>query len=295
MRVNFDTLRDYHVNDPSVLVTRLDLPYLSISRLQEFSNDVTFSNVDRNFLTMDISGTSRHLTRMEGTASDQRTWPGDVARIPAGLSVRYAWETISDRQTCLVVEFDPGLFDLYAPEVVTASFRRGLLVPRDYQQEPRLAGLIHLIAGELSAELRRGRVFADQVARLLALELAAGSWSHPMAAEPQDPGQDRRIQRAIDFVESAFCTDLSLLDIARESGLSTTHLTLLFQRHTGRTPYAYVIMRRLRHASDLLRDTRMPIAEVALTSGFSDQQHLTRMFRLRLGITPKALRQGRSS
>ena len=91
-----------------------------------------------------------------------------------------------------------------------------------------------------------------------------------------------------------FNRDLSLLEIARESGLSTTHLTLLFQRHTGKTPYAYVISRRLRHAVEKLRDTRMPIAEVALSCGFSDQQHMTRLFRLRLGTTPNAVRKTRS-
>lgn len=294
MKVRFDTLRDYHVNDPSLLLARLDLPQLTVTRLQEVSNDITIQSVDRNFLSMDVSGTSRHLTRMEGVASDQRTRPGDVALVPTGMSVRYAWDTISTRQTCVVVEFDQGFFELYAPEVMTGPFRDGVLVPRDYDQRPRLAGLMHLIAGELSPEWRRGRVFADQVSRLLALELAAGSWSRPMVTEVRKPGPDRRIKRAIDFVESTFQTDISLLDIARESGLSTTQLTLLFQRHTGKTPYAYVISRRLRHAVEKLRDTRMPIAEIALSCGFSDQQHMTRLFRLRLGTTPNAVRKNQS-
>ena len=292
MKVKFDTLRDYHVNDPSLMVARFDLPHLTVTRLQEVSNDITIGNVDRNFLSMDISGTARHLTRMEGIASDQRTRPGDVAQVPAGMTVRYAWDTISARQTCIVVEFDPGLFDLYAPEVRSAALSGGHLLARDYRQSPRLAGLIHLLAGELSPECRRGRVFADQAARLLALELAAGCWSRPAAAREPSVGKDRRIQRAIEFVESEFQRDISLLDIARESGLSSTHLTHLFQRQTGRTPYAYVIARRLKHASDALRETKLPIAEVALNCGFSDQQHMTRLFRHRLGTTPNALRKG---
>ena len=294
MQVRFDTLRDYHVNDPSLLLARLDLPHLTVTRLQEVSNDVTIGSVDRSFLSMDVSGTARHLTRMEGVASDQRTRPGDVALVPTGMTVRYAWDTISIRQTCVVVEFDRAFFELYAPEVVTGPFRDGVLVPGDYGQRPRLAGLMHLIVGELSPEWRRGRVFADQVLSLLALELAAGSWSRPVVTEVREPGTDSRIRRAVDFVESAFQRDISLLEIARESGLSTTHLTLLFQRHTGKTPYAYVISRRLRQAVENLRGTRMPIAEVALSCGFSDQQHMTRMFRLRLGTTPNAVRKTQS-
>jgi AraC family transcriptional regulator len=294
MKTTFDTLRDYHVNDPSLMVTRHEMPHLAITRLHETSNDITIASVDRNFLSMDLSGTARHLTRMEGCASDQPTRPGDVAQVPAGMTVRYAWDTIGPRQTCLVVEFDLGLFELFAPEVDSNAFRDGHLLPRDYAQMPRLAGLMQLIAGELDPEWRRGRVFAEQVARLLALELAAASWSCPVVAEVPQPGPDRRVRRAIDFIESAYQGDISLLDIARESGLSATQLTQLFQRHTGRTPYAYVVATRLRHASEMLRTTRMPIAEVALDAGFADQQHMTRMFRLRLGTTPNAMRRNGS-
>jgi transcriptional regulator GlxA family with amidase domain len=39
-------------------------------------------------------------------------------------------------------------------------------------------------------------------------------------------------------------------------------------------------------AKDLIRDTRLPLAEVALACGFSDQIHLTRAFARALGQTP---------
>jgi transcriptional regulator GlxA family with amidase domain len=41
----------------------------------------------------------------------------------------------------------------------------------------------------------------------------------------------------------------------------------------------------------LLLDTERPVAEIALETGFSDQSHLTRVFRRALGETPAALRR----
>ena len=80
MKTTFDTLRDYHVNDPSLMVRRHEMEHLAVTRLHETSNDITIASVDRNFLSMDLSGTARHLTRMEGCASDRPTRPGDVRR-----------------------------------------------------------------------------------------------------------------------------------------------------------------------------------------------------------------------
>jgi AraC family transcriptional regulator len=99
------------------------------------------------------------------------------------------------------------------------------------------------------------------------------------------------VNRALDFIEANFAEDLSLVSIAAAAGLSQTHLTGMFRRETGMTPYSYVIGRRLRHAVHLLRSSDMPIAQVALEAGFADQQHLTRMVRARLRRTPKEVRR----
>jgi AraC-like DNA-binding protein len=51
------------------------------------------------------------------------------------------------------------------------------------------------------------------------------------------------------------------------------------------SPHRYAVMRRLDFARNQLRGG-MPLAEVALTAGFADQPHLTRMFRSAFGVTP---------
>jgi AraC-like DNA-binding protein len=291
MKNTYHSLTHYHEQDRTLLVERMDMPHFTLTRLNEHSGDVTFANIERSFLSMDLSGTRRHITRMDGILSERPTEPGDVAIVPKGMSLRFAWDTISARQICLVLQFDPGLFDTYAPEVKLEKFDDGHLIPTDYGPSPRIATLLHLLAGELDPETIRGRIFAEQAVRLLALELAATSWTRPGNISLGKTGQDGRILRAIGFIKSQFRRDISLLEIARESGLSPSYLVQLFQRHTGQTPYDFVIARRVEYASALLRETRTPIAEVAVCAGFSDQQHMTRMFKARLGLTPNAVRK----
>jgi transcriptional regulator GlxA family with amidase domain len=50
-------------------------------------------------------------------------------------------------------------------------------------------------------------------------------------------------------------------------------------------------MQRVKHAKALLRETNMPIAEIAVACGFADQSHLTRVFSKAFRIGPAAWRR----
>jgi AraC family transcriptional regulator len=48
-------------------------------------------------------------------------------------------------------------------------------------------------------------------------------------------------------------------------------------------------------AKELLRNTELPVVDVALSSGFSSQSHLSYWFQRYVGVPPAAYRQHRSS
>jgi len=292
MQKRFRTIRDYHAADPGIDALHHDLPHLRVTHLVERDGDVKFLRTDRSGVVLTLDGSARHLTRMDGIADETPSRPGEVSFIPEGLDVHLAWKNHGEVQHSLMIDFDPGLFETYVPEIAGPRLSRGVLVPANYADRPIVAGLIRLLAREIDPARRRGRIFADTVARLIALELAASHWSVPVQDLDRHPRQDARVVRAIDFIEAHFARDISLIEIAAAAGLSPTHLTAVFQRETGHTPYAYVIERRLREAVRLLRATDLPIAQVAFATGFADQQHMTRVFRARLGTTPRAVRVG---
>lgn len=103
----------------------------------------------------------------------------------------------------------------------------------------------------------------------------------------REPGPVARVARAID---ERYAEDLRLADLARLAGLSTHHLIRAFRREVGSTPHAHLIGVRVRRARDLLRLGETPAA-VASAVGFSDQAHLTRAFKARIGVPPGAYRR----
>lgn len=67
-----------------------------------------------------------------------------------------------------------------------------------------------------------------------------------------------------------------------------------FRRRLGITPDAYVVKTRVERAMDLIRDTNLSLAEVALAVGFSSHACLNVAFRRHLGATPGSLRDSDS-
>ncbi len=84
----------------------------------------------------------------------------------------------------------------------------------------------------------------------------------------------------------------SIADIARECNLSRSWFIRAFARSTGRTPHQWLLEQRTEQARGLIETTRMTLAEIALTCGFADQSHLSRVFARTLGVTPGAWRRG---
>ncbi|MFZ6731927.1 AraC family transcriptional regulator [Undibacterium sp. Ji42W] len=79
--------------------------------------------------------------------------------------------------------------------------------------------------------------------------------------------------------------NLSLQDLAQQSGMSRFQLLRGFAKATGMTPHAYILQRRLHHARRLIA-AGMPLVQAAIDSGFADQSHLTRLFVRNFGMSP---------
>jgi AraC family transcriptional regulator len=105
-----------------------------------------------------------------------------------------------------------------------------------------------------------------------------------------------KLARVRQHIDANLDCALPMIELAQLAGLSTSHFARSFRRSVGVPPHAYVKQRRVARAREMLATTDLPVAEIALVLGFSDQSHFTRRFREMMGVPPGAYRlQNRSA
>jgi len=78
--------------------------------------------------------------------------------------------------------------------------------------------------------------------------------------------------------------------LARVSGVSEAHFARSFKEAFGLPPHRYLLTRRIERATSLLRDTDLPITEIAFQTGWGSLGTFGRTFRDVTGESPSALR-----
>lgn len=96
---------------------------------------------------------------------------------------------------------------------------------------------------------------------------------------------DSRLDTVIDYLHDNFNRQITLAELAVLANCTQYHLIRIFQKDRGITPHAYLVQLRLENAKKLLA-SGCSIADAALESGFSDQSHLSRLFKARFIIPP---------
>lgn len=100
----------------------------------------------------------------------------------------------------------------------------------------------------------------------------------------------RRIGLCVDFINTYFRRRVGLAEIASAAHLSPYHCLRVFRALHGVTPVCYLNNRRVRAAERLLRESDMPVDEVAARVGFESRTSLFRHMKRLRGVAPSALR-----
>jgi AraC-like DNA-binding protein len=94
------------------------------------------------------------------------------------------------------------------------------------------------------------------------------------------------LNRAAEFLRCSADRVVHSRELEAITGLTRFDLATQFKRRFGTSPYRYLLMRRLELVRAALL-SGVDLAEVAQQTGFADQSHMGRVFRLAIGMTPR--------
>lgn len=154
-----------------------------------------------------------------------------------------------------------------------------------------LCGIAGSLGGELGQDGLGGRLYVDSL-RTQACVHVLRHYANVMFREPTfHRGLSRHQCRLVlEYVDENLDRNIALAELAGVLQLSVFHFMRKFRAEFGRPPHAYVLQRRIEHAKRQLARRDIPLKVVAANCGFSDQSHMTRLFRRVLGTTPAGYR-----
>ena len=242
-----------------------------------------------------------HLTRPTEVSRKIEGGPGNRALIgprricltPGDATAR--WEHHGHPEI-LQVYLRSSIYQAAVSEIYNCDGSHAELVPRFAMMDPMLEQLAISLAAALRDGTAEDGLYIDTLAQMMAVHLARNhsSQSREPRLQISQTISGNKMRRVIEYIEENLDSDLSLEAMAAEVNLSPIYLARAFKAAVGQSPHQYVLARRVERAKELLRNTEMNVVDVALSSGFSSQSHLSYWFQRYVGVSPAAYRTSKT-
>ncbi len=245
-----------------------------------------FEGVGHNILTYHAGGAA--VRRTDGFTSAVAR-KGSMALQPVGTSVTLSSEGIVDYAHFY---FNQSLMCEVADEAAH---------PVNAEPEAFFALFDDPLAGDLAAYLARSNdrhepataIEMDTRAYLIALGTLRVARRRSALVDLCDDHDVRAdMKRVLRQIEDRLNEPLRLSDLAEIVRMSPFHFARVFKQQIGEPPAQYLQRRRTERAIELLRESRLPLSEIAFRTGFSSQSHMNRRVKTITGLTPKQIRMG---
>jgi len=195
-------------------------------------------------------------------------------------------------------------YDIRGRQALDACRRRGIAVPDDVavlgvDDDELLCGLSSPpLSSVIPDAIGAGRLAAAILARSMRGEpLERSEWLLPPLGLSMRQStdvlaiDDDLVTAAVRRVREQACGGLRVIDLARDLGVSRRVLESRFARRVGHTPHEEILRVQFRRVEQLLRETDLPLAEIADRAGFRHAEYMTVAFKRRHGVPPSSWRR----
>ena len=148
-------------------------------------------------------------------------------------------------------------------------------------------GALTCLASRLRSEIVADDASSPLIIDGITLELLGMLVREGRARESHAP---KWLLRVVERLNEDFAQPVTSESLAADAGVHPVYLASVFRRFHNETIGDYVQKKRVMRATSLLEKVEIPLTDIALDCGFSDQSHFTRVFKRRTGMTPGAYR-----
>ena len=225
--------------------------------------------------------------------------------------ISFGWK---DRGRRREGQLDPGQFhllthgDLNAPRWLQTFDELSLVLDRQFVADVAQCGLpadrvefatqrsasdatiaryAEAFRSELQADSSNGSLHAETLTVGLTLHLLSNyAIAKPKLPVPRGKLNSFQLRTVVDFIQAHLDQSVSLLTLSEQARVTPFHFARLFRATVGVPPHQFVLRQRIQKSLTLIKAGKLPLAQIAVESGFHDQPHFIRAFRRLIGTTP---------
>ena len=105
----------------------------------------------------------------------------------------------------------------------------------------------------------------------------------------------RPIETALNYIHAHYAQPISMAEVAAQLYRSPEHFSREFKEEVGENFSSYLTRYRLERAQELLQTTDLPVASVAVQTGYTTPGYFSRLYKKYKGVSPEAERRGSKS
>jgi AraC family transcriptional regulator len=231
-----------------------------------------------------------HVHQKRGGRMRSRTMnTGDITITPVGPPTR--WRQ-AGQSLVLLLRLAPAYLRTVAGEECAIDPDRVEIQAHFATRDPHIEYIGHQLLAGLELEGQHSRLYVDTHVRNLAIHLLREYTAESATTTwPKTQLSPHKLRRALDFIDDNLHGELTLNALAQAVALSPGHFAHAFRAATGVAPHRYIVERRVETAKALLRNSDLPITEIAARIGCASHSHFSVMFHRVAGITPRGFRE----
>jgi AraC family transcriptional regulator len=222
---------------------------------------------------------------VDGRLDDRTRIPGDLGLFPAGTVCQ---ANSRNRHQVLVVSLSQQVMNHSGPEEIDVPASR--MHPLSYVVDPQIEHICRAIKAEAESGFLSGSLYGESLGLALASRFL-GQYPRPGDALHRGGLTPRKLRRVVEFIDAELDSPLRMSALAEIAGLSQFRFAHNFKLQTGMSPHQFVMHARLERAKRLLRETDLPVIEIALAVGLQSSSQFNALFRRELGTTPRSFRR----
>ena len=220
---------------------------------------------------------------INGRPCGYRTSTGMITLVPPGSEIRFRPDG-SFRFYLLHLSSDRPALDRWEGR----SHEADTLM--QFSQDANLRQMMSMMFNELVAPSRAGVEYVHSLSDTIAFYLR-----NRLHAENADVSDFPWASQMMAQIDKLICEEggdgATVKRIAQAAGLSKSRFNNLVKMMTGMPPHKYISEKRIGMAEFMLRNSSLPLSEIALQTGFASQSHFTESFHKARGTTPSRYRK----